>query len=201
MMTQRKTVIVIAVFALAACFSFQSYGQFQSKGLRVGIGGGFLGGSTEKVDDKLSETLRGYIRYNIKEYLDGDVTALYGGIKATDYQADLWLVEYKFLMKPYAFDQWEPYVGTGVGFGYYFSNATFRAPSIKQSAYMGYIPLTLGVEYALTDAVQIDVNGNFNYSFTDNIVTNKFTDSNGGGLNDAWWGIFVSVSYTVLQQR
>jgi outer membrane protein OmpA-like peptidoglycan-associated protein len=198
MMTQRKTVILIAAFMLAECFSFPVYGQFQSKGIRVGIGGGFLGGSTEKNDDKFSEALRGFIRYNIKDYLDGDLTALYGGIKATDYQADLWLVEYKFLMKPYAFNKWEPYVGAGVGLGYYFSNATFRAPSIKQSAYMGYIPLTLGVEYALSDVLQIDVNANFNYSFTDNIVTNKFTDSDGGGMNDAWWGIFASVSYTVF---
>jgi outer membrane protein OmpA-like peptidoglycan-associated protein len=198
MTTQRKIVILIAAFMLTACFSFQSYGQFQSKGVRVGIGGGFLRGETEKVDDKFSEALRGFIRYNIKEYLDGDLAASYGGIKATDYQADLWLVEYKFLIKPYAFNKWEPYLGAGVGLGYYFSNATFRAPSIKQSAYMGYIPLALGVEYALTDVLQIDINGSINYSFTDNIVTNRFTDSDGGGLNDAWWGIFASVSYTVF---
>jgi hypothetical protein len=185
MMKRYKTGIVGAAFILTACFSFQMYGQFQSKGIRIGIAGGFLGGKTEKVDDKLSEAVRGFVRYNVKDYLDLDLTGTYGGIKGSDYQADLWLAECKFLMKPYIFDKWEPYVGTGIGLGYYFSNLTFRAPSIKKSDFMGYIPIVLGVEYALTDVMQIDVNANFAYSFTDNIVSNKVTNSDGGGLNDA----------------
>ena len=66
-MKRHKTVLVVAAFVLAACCSFQSYGQFQSKGIRVGISGGFLGGKTEKVDDKLSEAVRGFVRYNVQK--------------------------------------------------------------------------------------------------------------------------------------
>lgn len=197
-MKQHNYLIVVATLILLAIFCFQSFGQFQSKGVRVGAAAGFLIGSTEKNDDKLTEAVRFFLRHNIEDYLDGDLAASYGGIKGSDYQADLWLAEYKLLYKPYTLGDWEPYIGGGLGVGYYFSNHLYRSNKFKKSDYVGYIPLTLGIEYALTDELQFDVNGNFSYSFSDAIVTNKQTDSEGGGLNDAWWGIFAGISYTIF---
>ena len=197
-MKRNRTLMVAAICVLIICVSVQAFGQFEGKQMRGGLAGGFLIGETEKVDGKISEALRGYIRYNVKEYLDGDLAASYGGIKGEDYQADLWTIEYKFLMKPYTFDKWEPYLGVGFGIAYYYSNASFRAPSVKASGSVGYVPVALGVEYTLTDLIRLDANFSLSYSFSDNIVSSKLTNSNGGGLNDAWWGIFVGVSYTVL---
>lgn len=196
-MKQHIAVMVVAFFLLAIFCSPQSMGQLQSKGVRAGIAVGFLGGRTDKDDDKLSEGARIFIRHNISDYLDGDITGTYGGIRGTDYQSDLWLAEYKILYKPYVYDQWEPYIGGGLGYGYYISNPKFKAPRFKKSDYTGYIPLTLGLEYALNDVVQLDVNGSFNYSFTDDIITDQVTNTNGGGLNDAWWGIFAGISCTI----
>ena len=196
-MKQHRPFIVLAIAILMVLLSFHSFGQFKSKGYRIGLAGGFLGGSTEKDDDKISGAVRFFIRHNIEDYLDGDFAASYGGIDASDYQADLWLAEYKLLYKPYTFDEWEPYIGGGVGLGYYFANLNFRSTAFPKSDYVGYIPLTLGIEYAVSDELQIDVNGNFSYSFSDAIITNKQTNSDGGGLNDAWWGVFAGVSYTI----
>jgi outer membrane protein OmpA-like peptidoglycan-associated protein len=196
-----KRQIQLTAFAaglLALFFSCQAFGQFQSKGVRLGVGGGFLIGSTEKNNDKASEAIRAFLRHNIVDNLDGDLAGTYGGIKGTDYQADLWLAEYKLLYKPYSFSGLEPYVGGGLGLAYYYENSTFHAPFFKQSDYVGYIPLTIGLEYGITDEIQIDVNGSFNYSFSDAIITNKATLSEGGGLNDAWWGIFAGISYTIF---
>jgi outer membrane protein OmpA-like peptidoglycan-associated protein len=190
--------VTMSVVLLAVIFSVQSFGQFQSKGVRIGIGGGFLIGSTEKTDDKASEAVRFFLRHNIDDYIDGDLTGTIGGIKATDYQADLWLAEYKLLYKLCPCDPWEPYIGGGFGLGYYFAHHTFRASAFDKSGYVGYIPLTIGVEYALADGIQFDLNGSFNYSLSDVIVTNKRLNSAGGGLNDAWWGIFASLSSTIF---
>jgi outer membrane protein OmpA-like peptidoglycan-associated protein len=197
-MKQRIYLIALSTIILVAIFSFQLLGQFQSRGVRVGLGGGFLIGSTEKVDDKANEAARLFVRHNITDNLDGDLAATIGGIKATDYQADLWLAEYKLLYKPYTYAQWEPYIGGGLGLGYYFANILFRAPAFNKSDYVGYIPLTIGIEYAVTDELQLDLNTSFSYSFSDAIITNKRINSEGGGLNDAWWGIFAGVSYTIL---
>jgi outer membrane protein OmpA-like peptidoglycan-associated protein len=142
--------------------------------------------------------MRFFLRHNIADYLDGDLAGTIGGIKATDYQADLWLAEYKLLYKPFLLNRWEPYIGGGIGLGYYWANKYFRSPVFKKSDYVGYVPLTLGIEYALTDALQFDVNGSLNYSFSDAIVTNKRTSSEGSGLNDAWWGIFAEISLTIF---
>jgi outer membrane protein OmpA-like peptidoglycan-associated protein len=197
-MKRRITVMTAVALVLAAFFSVQSFGQFQSKGVRIGVGGGFLIGSTEKVDDKASEASQFFLRHNIADYLDGDLAGTIGGIKATDYQADLWLAEYKLLYKPFLLKRWEPYIGGGIGLGYYYANKYFRSPAFKKSDHVGYIPLTVGIEYALTDALQFDVNGTLNYSFSDAIVTNKRISSEGGGLNDAWWGIFARISITIF---
>jgi outer membrane protein OmpA-like peptidoglycan-associated protein len=197
-MKQRLYFNVISMIILVAIFSLQSFGQFQSRGVRIGIGGGFLLGSTEKDDDNASEAIRGFLRHNIDDYLDGDLAGTYGGIKGTDYQADLWLAEYKLLYKLCSVDQWEPYVGGGLGLGFYDANSTYQAPAFERSGYFGYIPLTVGLEYAIIEELQLDVNAGFNYSFTDAIVTNKLTNSDGGGMNDSWWGIFIGVSGTIF---
>jgi outer membrane protein OmpA-like peptidoglycan-associated protein len=197
-MKQRITIMTAAILMLAAFFSFQSFGQFQSKGIRIGGGYGFLIGSTEKVDDKASEASQFFLRHNIVDYLDGDLAGTIGGIKATDYQADVWLAEYKLLYKPFLLNRWEPYIGGGLGLGYYFSNWHFRSYAFPKSDYIGYIPLTVGVEYAVADGIQLDLNGSLNYSFSDAIITNKWINSEGGGLNDAWWGIFARISITIF---
>jgi outer membrane protein OmpA-like peptidoglycan-associated protein len=198
MIKQRIPIMMVAVLVLVTFFSVQSFGQFQSKGVRIGVGGGFLIGSTEKNDDKASEAVRFFLRHNISNYLDGDLAGTIGGIKATDYQADLWLAEYKLLYKPFLSNRWEPYIGGGIGLGYYWAHQYFRSPVFKRGDYVGYVPLTLGIECALTEALQFDVNGSLNYSFSDAIITNKRTSSEGSGLHDAWWGIFAGISYTIF---
>jgi outer membrane protein OmpA-like peptidoglycan-associated protein len=197
-MKQRLFLFATILVLFAIVFSVQLIGQSQNKGIRVGIGGGFLMGSTEKDDDDIGFSGWIFIRHNIMNKLDGDLTGTMGQIKATDYQADLYLAEYKVLYKPYVFGKWEPYVGGGIGIANYYSHWRFRSNNYPKDGYVGYIPVALGVEYAITDKLQADVNASYSYSFSDAIVTNKQTGKKGPGLNDAWFGIFAGISYTIF---
>ncbi len=199
-MKQRFTVMTTAILMLAIFLPVHSFGQYYPiEGVRLGVEGGVLRGHTDKYDDKLSQAIRFYLRHDIVKRLDGDFAFTYGGIKGSDYQADLWTADYKLLYKPHIFDKVaEPYVGAGVGLAYYYSNFWFRSPSFDKSGYVGYIPIIAGIEFAVTKNLQFDINISGNYSSSDAIVTNKRTHSQGGGNNDGWWGAFVGISYTIF---
>jgi outer membrane protein OmpA-like peptidoglycan-associated protein len=198
-MKRRLYLITLIVALLVVIFTVQSFGQFQSRGVRIGGGAGMLIGSTEKDDDKWSEAAQVFLRHNIIDYLDGDLSGTYGGIKATDYQADLWYGEYKLLLKPWASNSIEPYIGGGLGYGYYYAHPTFRSPVNAKDEYFPYIPLTIGLEWAIAEGFFFDLNGTYNYSFTDRMVTNRLNPSEGSdNLDDAWFGIFGRLSLTLF---
>ncbi len=198
-MKQRLYLITLIVALLVVIFCVQSFGQFQSRGVRIGAGAGFLMGSTEKNDDKMSEASQFFLRHNIIDYLDGDLSGTIGGIKATDYQADLWVGEYKLLLKPWASKSVEPYIGAGLGYGYYYAHPTFRSPVHSKDEYFPYIPVTIGLEWALTEGFYFDLSGSYNYSFTDRMVTNKLNPNEGSdNPNDAWFGVFARLSVTLF---
>jgi outer membrane protein OmpA-like peptidoglycan-associated protein len=198
-MKQRLFLITLSIALLAVILSVQSFGQFQSRGVRIGAGAGFLIGSTEKDDDKMSEASQFFLRHNIMDYLDGDLSGTIGGIKATDYQADLWVGEYKLLLKPWASKRIEPYIGAGLGYGYYYANKSFRSPVNASSEYFPYIPVTIGLEWALTEGFYFDLSGSYSYAFTDRMVTYKTNPNQGSStLDDAWFGIFARLSITLF---
>jgi len=198
-MKKRLYFVALIVALLVVVFTVQSFGQFQSRGVRVGGGVGFLIGSTEKDDDDISEAAQIFLRHNIIDHFDGDLSGTYGGIKATDYQADLWYGEYKILYKPWASKRVEPYIGAGLGYGYYYAHPTFRSPLNSKDEYFPYIPVTIGLEWALTEGFYFDLSGSYSYSFTDRMVTNKRTSSEGSdNPNDAWFGVFARLSVTLF---
>jgi len=198
-MKKRLYFVALIIALLVVVFTVQSFGQFQSRGVRIGGGVGFLIGSTEKDDDDISEAAQIFLRHNIIDHFDGDLSGTYGGIKATDYQADLWYGEYKILYKPWASKRVEPYIGAGLGYGYYYAHPTFRSLLNSKDEYFPYIPVTIGLEWALTEGFYFDLSGSYSYSFTDRMVTNKRTNSEGSdNPNDAWFGVFARLSVTLF---
>jgi outer membrane protein OmpA-like peptidoglycan-associated protein len=197
-MKQRLYLISLIITILVVVFTVQSFGQFQSRGVRIGAGAGMLQGYTEKDNDDWSETSQFFIRHNIANYLDGDLSYSIGGIKATNYQADLWFGDYKLLVKPWASKRIEPYIGAGVGYAEYWANKWFRSSAFPKGDYVVYVPVVIGLEWALTEGLYFDLSASFNYSMSDAIVTNKITNSEGGGDNDGWYGAFARLSFTLF---
>ena len=198
-MRQHLHVVTFAIIILAMLFSTQVFGQYYPiEGIRLGVEGGVLRGHTDKADDKLSEAIRFFLRHDIVANLDGDLAFTYGGIKGTDYQADLWTGDYKLLYKPFIFDYVEPYVGAGIGLAYYYAHPAFRSPAFDKSGYVGYFPVIAGIEFSVTDNLQFDINLSGNYSTSNKIETNQHNNTEGSGYNDGWWGAFLGISYNIF---
>ncbi|MBN1399173.1 MAG: OmpA family protein [Bacteroidetes bacterium] len=198
-MKQRLYLITLIVALLVVIFTVQSFGQFQSRGVRIGGGAGFLMGHTEKDNDDISEAVQGFIRHNIVDHLDGDLSGVYGGIKATNYQADLYYAEYKLLYKPWASKSVEPYIGAGLGYGYYETNKWFLSPIHPKDEYFPYIPITIGLEWQFAEGFFFDLNGNYAYTTTDRMVHDRITGAEGGNSwPDNWLSIFGRLSFTLF---
>ena len=198
-MRQYPHIVALAILILATLFSAQVFGQYPIEGFRFGVEGGILRGQTDKPDDKLSQAIRFYLRHDIVVNLDGDLGFTYGGIKGSDYQADVWTADYKLLYKPPIFKPCvEPYIGAGVGLAYYFAHSGTRSPKFDKSGYVEYVPVIAGIEFAVTDNLQFDINVSGNYSSSNQIETNQHNNTAGSGYNDGWWGAFAGISYTLF---
>ena len=189
-----------AILIMVTLFSAQVFGQYKERGVRAGIAFGSGQGLTKMTDNSMVPSMRLFLRHNISGDIDGEVAGTWGGIEGQYYQSDLWRIEYKALYSPYRFydEQLRPYLGAGLGVSYYFANAKLRNNNFEKNGYVGYVPLTLGAEYAVNDWLQFDINTNFNYAFSNSIVSTWVPNSNIGTGNDAWWGLFAGVSVTVL---
>jgi outer membrane protein OmpA-like peptidoglycan-associated protein len=197
-MKQHFHIAVLAIMIMAILFTNQMFGQYPIEGFRLGVEGGVLRGHTDKHDDKLSQDIRFFLRHDIVAHLDGDFAVSYGGIMGTDYQADLYTADYKLLYKPPIFKpSVVPYVGAGVGLAHYFANHWTRSPLFDKSDYIEYVPVIAGIEFAVTDHLQFDINVSGNYSTSNKIETNQHNNTEGSGYNDGWWGAFAGVSYTL----
>jgi outer membrane protein OmpA-like peptidoglycan-associated protein len=196
-----KRIILVAVITmiLVALFSTQLIGQYQSKGFRVGVAGGVLQGLTKMDNSRFTGVGRIFIRHNIADYVDGDLSGTIGGVSGNDiYQSDLWTGEYKILYKLCSSGVWEPYVGAGLGVLFFNGNANLRNYAYESDGYVGYLPITLGTEYALNDRWQLDANANVNYVFSDKVFSTNRKNTGIGTGNDAWWGLFAGISYTIV---
>jgi outer membrane protein OmpA-like peptidoglycan-associated protein len=196
-MKRHLQIVGIAILILVIVFSIQVLGQFKDKGIRAGAAVGALQGLTKMDDNSFIAGGRIFIRHNIADYFDGDLSGTWAGIGGEKYQADLWLAEYKILYKPYTCDEWDPYIGAGLGLSYYNANAVMRNYALPSDGYVGYLPIALGTEYNLSDCIQLDANVNLSYAFSNKIVSTNRPNSKIATGNDAWWGVYVGISYTI----
>ncbi len=189
--------IVVAVLFVVAGMTARAPAQFKDKGVRIGVAGGVLGGLTKTNSNKIDFASRIFLRHNIVDYLDGDLSGSAGSVHGDAYQSDLWMAEYKLLYKPFAFDAWEPYGGIGLGVVNYFANANLRDPAVSKDGYVAFLPIALGTEYAIDDDWTLDANANLNYAFSGDIVSTRLLNTGIGTGNDAWWAIYVGISYVI----
>ncbi len=194
-MKQHLHAAVLAILIMVVIFSAQMFGQFRDEGIRVGVAGGINTALTKFNTNDMTGIGQIFVRHNIADYFDGDLSGSMGSVKGYKYESDLILAEYKVLYRPFTFDAWEPYFGLGLGLANYSPNKKISDSSSTGSAL--YLPIALGTEYALTDCIQLDVNANLSYAFSNKVVSTRYKPSEGGTGNDTWWGIKVGISYTI----
>lgn len=194
---KRTLLITIASMILGAGLSEPSIAQFRSKGVRAGVAGAVLGGPTKAANRAIDFAGGGFLRHNLADYLDGDFSATMGNLRGTGYQSDIYSAEYKVLYK-FTSGQWEPYAGVGWGLAYYYASPHFRDPAVPKDGYVAYLPLALGLEYAMDDHWTLVANTNLNYAFSGDMVTSRLANSGLRTGNDAWVGASLGLSFALF---
>ena len=194
---RRKLLVFAAALSLMTGFVDRSTAQFRSKGMRVGVAGALLGGPTRASSREVDFAGGAFVRHNLANFLDGDFTATMGNLRGKGYQSDVYSAEYKVLYK-FASGQWEPYAGVGWGLAYYYANPNFRDPAVPKDGYVAYLPVALGLEYAMDDFWTLTANTNLNYAFSGNMVTSRLANSGLKTGNDAWIGASLGLSVSLF---
>jgi outer membrane protein OmpA-like peptidoglycan-associated protein len=179
-MKPRYLIPLIAVLCICA---LPAPGQFSNPGLGGGIGFGQNYGQTDLRDKLGTFHARAFLRYGLISHLSGELSAGLGTLKGADYETQLIPLDYRFVLSPFSFDSWNPFLYAGFG-AVYFDVQTFpiTAPiDQKKNGWTGYAPGGVGMQFLLTDNVALEMSGGLNYSLSKEIKGLETEH------NDMWW--------------
>lgn len=180
--------------------------QFNNYGIKGGIHGfGLLPDTDFKNEDiKASYLGRAFLRIELVNLIDLEVGAGYGLLSGDDPINDLWETniipaDVRFLLSPFDSKIINPYGYAGVGFLKWTVNDKplylTPAPS-DDSGFDLYVPLGFGFEIAVSNSLLIDINGGYNYVFSDDLNYYNNIDSKVGGANDGFWNAGIGLVFT-----
>jgi len=189
------------LLSCVAAFSLPSLAQFSDPGLGGGISFGGTMGQTDLKDKEGRFFARAFLRYPLVKHLQGEFGFGLGKVSGTDgapggdgtpWVTEIIPIDYRFVLSPFAFTDWNPYVYTGVGALHYkvetvpvlhaYSNA-------KLNAWTGYVPVGAGVQFRVDDRVSFDVTGGYNQTFTKDLNAARVSDK-----NDAYWNFLIGLT-------
>ena len=184
--TVRSLVLAVVMTGLA----LPLYGQFKDPGLGGGIGFGGTFGATELQDKQAKFMARAFLRYPLVSHLQGEFGAALGKVAGTEYSTQIIPIDYRFVLSPFSFDSWNPYIYAGAGALHYDVETVPGASTAntKLKGWTGVIPGGLGVQLKLDDRVSFDVNGGYNYTFAENLNGVK------SGKKDAYWNFLAGLT-------
>jgi outer membrane protein OmpA-like peptidoglycan-associated protein len=187
-MKQNLRSLVLA--AVVAGLALPLYGQFKDPSLGGGIGFGGTFGATELKDNQAKFLARAFLRYPLVSHLQGELGAALGKVAGPDYSTQIIPIDYRFVLSPFSFDSWNPYIYAGAGALHYDVETVPDAstPDTKLKGWTGVIPGGLGVQLRLDDRVSFDVNGGYNYTFAENL------DGVKSGKKDAYWNFLAGLT-------
>ncbi|MGE5842454.1 MAG: hypothetical protein ACM335_09265, partial [Deltaproteobacteria bacterium] len=147
----------------------------------MSFGGTF--GQTELRDRQGRFIARAFLRYGLTSFLQGEVGGALGTIAGTGYKTLVVPLDYRFLISPFSFSSWNPYLYAGAGMLYYNIEEMPRtAPAdAKDDGWVPFFPGGLGLQFLLSDRVAFEMSGGFNYTLDD-----KFNGVE-VGEKDAYW--------------
>jgi outer membrane protein OmpA-like peptidoglycan-associated protein len=183
-----------AVFLIVALclLVIPASGQFKNPGLGGGIGFGQNYGQTDLRDRQGAFQARAFLRYGIVSHLAGEISAGLGKLKGSEYEVQLIPIDYRFVLSPFSFDNWNPYLYAGFGAVHYdVQKFPPLAPQDqKKTGWTGYAPGGVGVQFMLNEGIAFEASGGLNYSMSKEL---KGIET---AKNDMWWS--YSLGLTVV---
>ena len=180
------TTIWIALLAL----TISSFAQFRAQNLGGGMGfGGALGWSDDggglSSDVRLS--FRGFVRHSFTDVLEGELSVGFGNKIESKNGAETQVLplDGRLLVRPFVQEFWSPYFYAGLGaLRYHVETLPTNATSgIDNSGWTAYVPLGVGLQFRVNDNTSFEVNGGYNYTFSDNLNGVDLDASNDGYFN------------------
>ena len=191
--------LLIFVFLVLLC-SNTSHAQFDDYSTKIGIQLNGLLPDTEfdkdlKVsgaDFKFSYLGRVFLRFElIKQFIETEVGAGYGTLSGVDftnseYKTELIPLDLRLILSPFKIEALNPYAYGGIGMLHYSVKTKPVSESknkidLKEADWSMIVPVGGGLEINLSDNLNLDINGGYTFTFTDNLNYYNNQDVLSGG--------------------
>lgn len=167
--------------------------QFQGSGVKIGFGLGVQTGQTDfekAIDDhEICGHGRFFMRFPFSDSWQLDFGTGIGRIRGENYTTVLHPTDFRLLFSPFESDYWNTYLYTGVGLLQY-QVTELKVPGKKAAGYAGFLPLGLGLQFALGDQTALEFSGGFNYAFSDRL------ESHVADMKDAFWSVTAGLTFS-----
>ncbi len=186
-----KSLLIVCALSLLICICLSdALSQFKSPGMGGGIGFGSSFGQTDLRDRVGRFMARGFIRYGLISNIQGELGAGLGRIAGVEYSTEIIPIDYRFVISPFSFESWNPFIYAGFGALHYrVETFPLNAPAdAKKEAWTGYAPGGIGLQFLLHDNVLFELSGGYNYTLSKEIK-GLSTDN-----NDAAWNFLFGLT-------
>ncbi len=210
----KKIIYLLIILGLVA-MSQPNHAQFSDYTTKFGLQiNGLLpdtefdkAGIPDDADFRFSYLGRLFMRFELgTEILEAEVGAGYGSLSGVDFTNIEWKttiipLDLRLILSPFQTKGWNPYVFAGIGYLNYkvetkpLSISPIQGDDLKDNDWAAFIPLGLGIDFALSETILLDVSGGYSYTFTDNLnyYNNKdaYTEST---FNDGYYSVGIGLT-------
>ncbi|MCX6148985.1 MAG: DUF6089 family protein [Ignavibacteriales bacterium] len=190
-----RKIFLITVILFSFIATLSTYGQFGSKGLKVGLQANYLYPRNDFDNDdgiKLAWLLRGFIRADLVKGLQVEFGAglgKYSGLAnyynhddPKDYYSTRIIpIDFRFIISPWERESYNPYIFAGVGALQYdklTNELRFKSPqTIENTGWTAVVPAGLGVQFKVSESFALDMSAAVNLTLTDNLDYFKKNDN------------------------
>lgn len=176
----RKALLVLLALVIYSSGSI-TVAQSLSTKVHFGVEGNAIIPMNEFTETSINGGFRGFFRYGFNdtwrlEFGAGYVKYAGKDFRTTEYETDVVPIDLRLLWYPFGFEQISPYLYLGGGALHYNvikdpDSRKFQNPKVEVegTGWTGLGVAGLGVDYAVSENIQLGLTGGFNYSFTDNL--------------------------------
>jgi outer membrane protein OmpA-like peptidoglycan-associated protein len=189
----RKGYLCIIVTVLCLIWFTNAPAQ-DGLGLEVGLGIGAAYGLNESEDNEFKPHFKGVLGTTWSYRMQAEIGLGYAQIGDPDWDTDLIPVDVRLKVSPFGNDRIYPYLFAGFGALFYeVKTMPPNSPPNKDITDLtGIIPLGIGLQYYFSETLSLDVNGGYNYSFSD--VLNPLNSED----DDSYLSFTVGLKYMVV---
>ena len=160
---------------------------------------------------KFSYLGRLFLRFELgTEALEAELGGGYGSLTGVDFENNEWKttiipVDLRLILSPFQTRGWNPYFYAGFGYMNYSvetkpsgeSSKLSPGEELEEEGWAGFVPAGMGIEFALSETVLLDITGGYTYTLTDNLNYYNNIDAYPGvtTVNDGYFTAGIGITF------